>query len=58
MQRTCACGSGKPKRDLIDARGIFCAYVCDDCEASRRGKYRDEIFTNAQYDADEPIEDD
>lgn len=58
MQRTCNCGSGKIKRDLRDARGIFCAYVCDDCEGKRRGQYHDEIFDNPSYEADEPIDED
>ena len=58
MQRTCACGSGRPKRDLYDARGIFCSYVCDDCEAERRARYRPEIFEDGAYEADEDIEPD
>jgi hypothetical protein len=56
--RLCYCGSGKPRRDLVDARGIFCAYVCDACEAEKRKGYRPEIFTDANYEASEPIEED
>jgi len=56
--RTCSCGSGKSRRDLTDARGIFCAYVCDACEAEKRARYRPEIFTDHAYDADEAIEED
>lgn len=49
--RLCHCGSGLQKRELLDARGIFCAYVCDVCESEKRKGYRPEIFTNANYDA-------
>jgi hypothetical protein len=52
----CTCGSGLPKRDLIDARGIFCTYVCDECERDRMGEFRADIFTNAAYEAEEPID--
>ena len=53
----CTCGSGQKKRALNDARGIFCAYVCDRCEDRKRGEYRREVFDNPNYWADEPIED-
>lgn len=56
MTKLCTCGSGKERFELRDARGIFCAFVCDDCEARKRAGYRPEIFTNAAYHADEPIE--
>jgi hypothetical protein len=56
--KPCACGSGLPRYDLTDARGIFCGFVCTKCEPARRKRYRPEIFTNAQYEADEPIESD
>jgi len=51
--RDCSCGSRKPRRPLLDARGIFCAYVCDACEARKRGAYRAEIFEDAAYEADD-----
>ena len=41
---------------LRDARGIFCGYVCHACEASVRAKYRPDIFTDAEYWHDEPID--
>lgn len=41
---------------LYDARGIFCAYVCDVCEDDRRSRYRADIFTDRNYWHDEPIE--
>jgi hypothetical protein len=54
--KPCPCGSGKPRRELIDARGIFCTFVCDSCERRKRGQFRPEIFTNPNYECDEPIE--
>ena len=56
--RDCPCGSGLIRRDLTDARGIFCAIVCDDCEAKKRARYRPDVFNNGSYWADEPIDDD
>lgn len=55
--KPCSCGSGLPRRALYDARGIFCAYVCDACEARKRAGFRPGIFTDANYETDEPIED-
>lgn len=56
--RSCSCGSGLPRRALVDARGIFCAFVCDACEPRRRAEFRADIFTDSNYWADEPIEPD
>jgi hypothetical protein len=58
MARTCICGSGKPRFEIVDARGIFCTYACDDCEARKRAAYRADVLSNPQYEADEPIEED
>jgi hypothetical protein len=55
-ERLCNCGSGKVRCSLEDARGIFCVYVCDDCEDEIKRKYRPEIFDNPRYEHDEPIE--
>lgn len=54
---TCPCGSGLKRRELIDARGIFCAFVCDACEGDTRSHYRPDIFTDPHYPASEPITD-
>jgi hypothetical protein len=43
---------------LYDARGIFCTYVCDKCEPEKKSGYRPDIFTDANYWHDEPIEED
>lgn len=56
--RTCSCGSGLPRRDLYDARGIFCCFVCDKCETQKRAKYRPEIFVDTDYETTEDVEDD
>ena len=46
MITPCPCGSGETRRDLIDACGIFCAFVCDACEEEKRKEFRPEIFTD------------
>jgi hypothetical protein len=57
-ERTCPCGSDKPNWILTDARGIYVARVCEDCEDTTRAKYRPDIFTDPGYWHDEPIEED
>jgi hypothetical protein len=49
--RACFCGSGHDRYALYDARGIFCAYVCDACVEAKRATYRPEIFEDSSYDA-------
>jgi hypothetical protein len=44
------------RRELKDARGIFCTFVCDRCEAKKRQAFRPDIFTNPDYWTTEPIE--
>jgi hypothetical protein len=56
--KLCPCGSGEARRELVDARGIFCTFVCDQCERHRRQEFRPEIFEDPAYHADEPIEED
>lgn len=56
--KTCNCGSGLLRHELTDARGIFCAYVCDNCEDAHRQKYRRDIFTDSNYECDERIGED
>jgi hypothetical protein len=46
------------RRELVDARGIFCCFVCDVCEAAKRRKYRSDIFEDADYWTWEPVEED
>lgn len=54
----CSCHSKKPSRELFDARGIYISRVCDDCETRIRRRYRAEIFTDPNYYAEEPIDED
>ena len=56
MPKTCNCGSGLPREELTDARGIFIAFVCDKCKKKVEARYRPEIFTDNNYEAEEPIE--
>jgi len=56
MTKECYCGSGEPRYELVDARGIFVSFVCSKCEDEKRKGYRPEIFGDTNYEADEPIE--
>ena len=58
MPRECTCGSGEERYEIRDARGIFVAFACSRCEAEKKRGYRDDIFTDSNYWADERIEDD
>ena len=57
-KRPCPCGSGKTSHWLTDAKGIPVSRVCPDCEAKVMDKYRSRIFTDINYNASEPIEED
>lgn len=39
-----------------DARGIELCRTCPKCHDEKMGRYRPEVLTNANYDHDEPIE--
>lgn len=54
--KPCPCGSGKNSWWENDARGIPLARVCVECKQEKLKKYRPEVLTNSQYEADEPIE--
>lgn len=56
--KLCPCGSGQPREELRDARGIFCTFICDRCETEKRARYRADVFDDPQYPADEAIEED
>lgn len=51
------CDPGQ-RRALHCARGIFCCYVCDRCEAEKRSRYRPEVMTDPHYETSEEINDD
>ena len=60
LSRLFPCNSGQPPRELVvlearhwhDGHGIFCAFVCDACEAENRREFDPRIF-GGPYDADE-----
>lgn len=54
--RLCGCGSGRESYELLDARGIYCGRVCEQCEEQKKAKYRPEIFEEMNYWTDEPVE--
>jgi len=58
MSKPCPCGSGHQRHELLDAQGIFCAFVCDDCEAEKRRRFNPDIFDAASYPTDDQIEPD
>lgn len=56
MSRPCHCGSGLPSSIAYDARGIPLGRTCNACHEKTMAKYRPEVLSNPNYDADEPIE--
>lgn len=54
----CSCGSGLQARPLIDGNKIFVEYVCDQCEALIKAKYRPEIMDRpyTEEELGEPID--
>jgi hypothetical protein len=47
--RLCMCGSGLARHALVDAAGIFCGYVCEKCERSKRNEFNPLIFKTGNY---------
>jgi hypothetical protein len=58
MSKVCRCGSNKPRYELRDAAGIFCTFVCDDCETTARKKFNPQIFDSGTNYAQSGSEDD
>ena len=54
--RPCPCGSGLDSYWNNDARGIPLCRTCNKCHKTKMARYRPEVLTNSQYEADEPIE--
>lgn len=54
--KACNCGSGEPRQEVNDARGIFVAFVCSKCRARKLKGYRRDIFTDPNYPTTEPID--
>jgi len=54
----CPCGSGEEGNEDFDARGISIGFVCTECEEKKKALYRPEIFTDSNYELDEPLDED
>lgn len=57
MNPPCNCGSGKPREEQRDARGIFLCFTCDDCHDEKMKRYRPDVLTDPSYWTDEPVDD-
>ena len=49
---------GAHRRTVYDARGIYAFSCCAICEQEKRARFRREVFTDANYQCDEPVEED
>jgi hypothetical protein len=47
----CGCGALNHRYPLYDAAGIFCAYVCEECEEKKRSEFNPQIFQSGAYAA-------
>lgn len=56
--RPCPCGSGQSSEWQYDARGIELCRTCPKCHAEKMRRYRREVLTDSNYEADEQIEPD
>lgn len=54
--KLCPCGSGEPREEIYDARGIFVTFACSKCEERKLRSYRPEIFNDPSYHVDEEID--
>jgi hypothetical protein len=52
----CPCGSELHSVWQYDARGIECCRTCPECYDRKMSRYRPEVLTDPDYEADEPIE--
>jgi hypothetical protein len=46
------------REEVTDARGIFVTFVCAKCRVEKLKGFRADIFTDAGYWTDEPVEGD
>jgi hypothetical protein len=58
MPRPCPCGSGLQSSWQRDARGIELCRTCPKCHKAKMETYRPDVLTDANYWADEAIEED
>lgn len=52
-EKPCPCGSKKPRYELVDAAGVFCCFICEDCLEKKKSSYNPKIFEQ-WYDPDKP----
>jgi len=52
----CDCGSGLFSQWQKDARGIELCRACHVCWPEKQKRFRPEVLTDPDYEADEPIE--
>lgn len=50
------CGADEWAEVEYDARGIPLGYACRRCRKELRARYRPEVLSDPNYEADEPIE--
>lgn len=55
--RKCPCGSGLDSSWQHDARGIPMFRSCANCDERKKKGMRQDVLTNPNYEADEPIYD-
>lgn len=51
--KPCDCGSGLPRRANHDTRGYFLTFSCDKCRKRKLRRFRPEVLTDSQYEADD-----
>lgn len=56
--RSCRCGSGFPRQEQYDARGIFLCYTCEQCHQREMGKCVTDVLRSLNYHRDEQTEED
>lgn len=56
MSKPCPCGSGRDSAWYYDARDIPLFRGCSKCAPTKLRRYRPEVLSDANYEADEPIE--
>ena len=56
--RLCGCGSGEPREEEYDARGIFLTHACQACRGRKLSRYRRDVLEDGGYEACEDIDGD
>lgn len=56
MEKRCSCGSGFPRMECLDARGIFLCFACVKCKPEKLSSFRQDILVDPNYWTDEDVE--